>query len=212
MDQNPTKTTGIVLHRGRLYDLIFGPFVRTSDAAILDLARVGAGDHALDIGTGPGYLALATARRVGPTGLAAGIDPSPEMIERARARARGKRSSAQYRVAAAESLPFSDDSFDAVVSRLVFHHLGGDLQTRALREIARVLKPGGRLVIADMSSRTARGGHHLAARVLGTHPNSGTSVERAIHEAGFTQISSTKLMHGLLVAVTAVNPDRPGVS
>lgn len=208
MDQNPTKTTGIVLHRGRLYDLFFGPFVRLSDTAVLDLAEVSAGDRVLDIGTGPGYLALAASRRVGPKGLAVGIDASPEMIERARERAMRRRSSAEYRVAAAESLPFDDGTFDVVVNRLVFHHLVGDLKELALGEIGRVLKPGGRLLIADMSSRAARGGHHLAAHILGTHSEAERHLEELVADAGFIKVRSSRLMHGLLEAVFARNPER----
>ena len=208
MDQNPTETTGIVLHRGRLYDLVFGPFLQLSDSAVLDLAEVSADDHVVDIGTGPGYLAFAAARRVGPKGLAVGIDPSPEMIERARRRAMRRRSTAEYQLAAAESLPFDDGAFDAVVSRLVFHHLVGDLKALALREIGRVLKPGGRLVIADMSSRAARGGHHLVAHILGTHPEAERQLEELIANAGFIDVRSSRLMHGLLEGVSARNPAR----
>ena len=70
---------------------------------------------------------------VGPEGAAVGIDASPEMVERARLLAARKASAAEYVVASAASLPFEDDSFDVVVSRLVLHHLTGDLKTQALR-------------------------------------------------------------------------------
>ena len=78
---------------------------------------------------------------------------------------------AEYQVASAESLPFEDGSFDVAVSRLVLHHLPGDLKLRALREMRRVLRPGGRLLVADMASPAAKGAHHLVAHLLGTHPD-----------------------------------------
>lgn len=206
-DQEPIRTKGIVLHTGRLYDVFCGPFARMTDGPILDLAQVAVGDRLLDIGTGPGYLALAGARRVGPGGLALGIDPSPEMIERARKRAASRRSAAEYQLAAAEALPFGAGIFDVVVSRLVFHHLVGDLQARALEEIARVLRPGGRLVIADMSLQSAKHGHHRGARGTGDDPENKIPLEQAIDDAGFTRVASIRLMWGWLTAVAATNPE-----
>ena len=163
------------------------------------------------MGTGPGYLALAASDLVGPGGDAVGIDASPEMIDRAQdagGAARGLR--AEYLVAAAESLPFDDDTFDVVVSRLVFHHLPGDVKTAALDEMARVLKPGGRILIVDMASATAQGAHHLMAHVLGTHPDTGADLPALIHGAGFEDLTTGRLMHGMLAGVAARNPQRHG--
>jgi ubiquinone/menaquinone biosynthesis C-methylase UbiE len=81
-------------------------------------------------------------------GQSVGIDAAAKMI----AVARKKRATAQCRfeVMAAEDLDFMDGEFDAVVSSLFFHHVQMDLKQKALAEAIRVLKPGGRLVIADM--------------------------------------------------------------
>ena len=208
MSHRHSQTSGIVIHRSRGYDVVFGRFIRTTDAEILARAAVAPGDHLLDVGTGPGYLALAASGLVAPDGLAVGIDASPEMIDRARTLAARGRSNAQYLVATAESLPFEDDAFDVVVSRLVFHHLPGDVKTRALGEMARVLRPGGRLHIVDLASPTAKSTHHLVAHLLGTNPDTGAVLEQLISDAGFTQLASRRLMHGMLAGVAARTPER----
>jgi demethylmenaquinone methyltransferase/2-methoxy-6-polyprenyl-1,4-benzoquinol methylase/phosphoethanolamine N-methyltransferase len=208
MSQTAPQTAGVVIHFGRLYDLVFGPFIRGTDAAVLDRAGVAPGDRVLDVGTGPGYLALAASDRVGPDGRAVGIDASPEMIGRAKTRAARRRSRAEYLVATAEALPFDDDAFDVVVSRLVFHHLPGDVKTAALDEMARVLKPGGRILIVDMASATAQGAHHLMAHILGRHPDAGGDLPALVHGAGFEDLTTGRFVHGMLAGVAARNPRR----
>ena len=208
MSHAQSQASGIVLHGSRSYDIVFGRFVRTTDTEILARAGVDAGDRVLDVGTGPGYLALAASRLVAPGGRAVGIDASPEMIDRARALATRQGVEAEYLVASADSLPFEDDSFDVAVSRLVFHHLPGDVKNHALGEIARVLRPGGRILVVDMASATAQGAHHVVAHVLGSHPDTGADLPALVHAAGFEHITTGRLMLGTLAGVLAVNPER----
>lgn len=207
MNHDRRQDGSIVLHDGRTYDLVFGRFIRRSDGPILERAGAGPGDRVLDVGTGPGYLALAAARVVGPDGSAVGIDASPEMIGRARLLAARGGSSAEYVVASAASLPFEDGSFDVVVSRLVLHHLTGEVRTRALGEMLRVLRPGGRVLVADIASRAARSGHHLVALLLGSHPEPEHPLQRVLWQAGFRDITSGPLMHGFLFGVAARRPE-----
>jgi ubiquinone/menaquinone biosynthesis C-methylase UbiE len=207
MSHADSEASSIVIHGSGFYDFVAGRFVRRSDDAILARAGVGPGDRVLDVGTGPGYLALAASLLVGPGGAAVGIDASPEMIDRARMLAARAGARAEYQVASAQSLPFEDGSFDVAVSRLVLHHLPGDLKLQALREVLRVLRPGGRLLVADMASRAATRGHHLVAHILGTHPDPATALERLLWEAGFRQITSGPLMHGMLLGVAARSPE-----
>jgi ubiquinone/menaquinone biosynthesis C-methylase UbiE len=207
MRHTHSQTSGIVIHGSRPYDIVFGRFIRATDDEILGRAGVVSGDRVLDVGTGPGYLALAASKLVAPDGVAIGIDASPEMIDRARMLAARQQSRAEYLVATAQSLPFEDDSFDVVVSRLVFHHLAGDVKTQALAEMARVLRPGGRLLVADFASPAAKHAHSLVAHLLGTRPDTGADLGALVQNAGFTQLTSGRLRHGMLAGVAARNPD-----
>ncbi|HEX7938512.1 MAG TPA: class I SAM-dependent methyltransferase [Gemmatimonadaceae bacterium] len=110
------------------------------------LARAEAPDarRILDFGCGVGNLCRALARRF-PDAHLAGCDPSSDSINTARARTGG---GIEYAVND-ERIPFPDASFDLVVAACVFHHIGAGEQERWLREIARVLRPGGRLVFFE---------------------------------------------------------------
>jgi ubiquinone/menaquinone biosynthesis C-methylase UbiE len=116
----------------------------------VDLARIAPGEAVLDVGCGTGSLAIAAARRVGEHGVVHGVDPSAELVARARKKARRAGVEVTFAVAAGEELPFPDASFDVVLSTLVFHHLSHDALRASVAEIRRVLKPGGRMLAVDI--------------------------------------------------------------
>jgi SAM-dependent methyltransferase len=111
-------------------------------SVVANLAGVGPDQCVLDVGCGTGVLACAAATRVGLGGAVVGLDPNEEML----AVARRKNAAIEWRVGRAESIPFSSESFDAVVSQFGFMFF--EDRRAALREMMRVLRPGGRLAVA----------------------------------------------------------------
>ena len=111
---------------------------------MLDLARVGAGSRVLDVATGAGEPALTIAERVGPSGYVLATDISSNLLEFAARSARGRGlTNLETRVMDGENLELPDESFDAVTSRVGLIYFPD--QQRALSEMRRVLKPGGRV-------------------------------------------------------------------
>jgi demethylmenaquinone methyltransferase/2-methoxy-6-polyprenyl-1,4-benzoquinol methylase len=111
-----------------------------------DLAAVGPGDRVLDVASGTGDLAIELARRVGESGEVIGSDFSEGMLELARAKAPGLR----FEQANALDLPYDDDSFDAATVGFGARNFS-DLP-QGLREMARVVRPGGRVVILEITT------------------------------------------------------------
>jgi arsenite methyltransferase len=101
------------------------------------------GEHVLDIGSGPGFLAGEMAEEVGADGRVHGIDPSDSML----AIARRRETPVEYGRGDALALPFGDEQFDVAVSTQVYEYVD-DIE-RALAEARRVLRPGGRLLVLD---------------------------------------------------------------
>ncbi len=116
----------------------------------IEQALLQRGETLLDVGCGTGGVTIPAKGRIGDKGSAAGIDPSPEMIAVARRKAQRAGLEIDLRVGVIESLPFQDDTFDVVTASLMMHHLPKHLQSKGLSEVRRVLKPGGRILIADM--------------------------------------------------------------
>jgi demethylmenaquinone methyltransferase / 2-methoxy-6-polyprenyl-1,4-benzoquinol methylase len=118
-----------------------------------DLAALSRGATALDVATGTGDLAVALAARVGPEGEVIGTDFSERMLELARAKAVGERSAhPRFDLANALALPYDDDRFDAATVGFGARNFS-DLE-RGLREMIRVVKPGGRVVVLEITTPT----------------------------------------------------------
>ena len=123
-----------------------------------DLARVGPGSRALDVATGTGDLALELARRVRPGGEVIGSDFSEGMLERARTKAGGE-PGVRWEWGNALELPYPDDSFDAATVGFGARNFS-DLE-RGLGEMARVVRPGGRVVVLEITTPTEAAAVHV---------------------------------------------------
>jgi ubiquinone/menaquinone biosynthesis C-methylase UbiE len=125
--------------------------VRRLRTRTVELALLKPGESILDVGCGTGGVTIPAKLQVGSMGNAAGIDPDPGMIAIARRKASQAGLEIDFRLGVIETLPYPDGIFDAATSSLMMHHLPHEVQVKGLAEIRRVLKPGGRLLIADMS-------------------------------------------------------------
>ena len=128
----------------------------------------------LDIGCGTGQLLIKAAARW-PSAILTGVDPAEGMVEIARSQAQG----ATIHLGDAESLPLADSSVDVVFSSISFHHWPD--QPKALREIARVLRPTGCLCIADMTMPS-----WLAIAIRHVKVKGPAAMVRLFTEAGLT--------------------------
>ena len=144
MDEAPTseQIAGALAYEELHVPSLFHDWVEP----VLDAAGVAMGDRVLDVACGTGILARGAVERVGETGSVAGVDPDPGMLHVAAEAA----PAVEWRKGTAEDLPFPDASFDAVVSQ--FGMMFFRDRDRAVREMLRTLKPGGRLAVAVWAS------------------------------------------------------------
>jgi len=192
------ETAGLVMNWGWRYDLLVWFFdtvllrgkLQGLRQRTIDLAQLQPGEAVLDVGCGTGTLALQAYALVGAAGRVCGIDPGPRQIDRARAKAARRSFPIDLQVGVIEQLAFPDQSFDVVLSTFMMHHLPDDLKRLGLAEMARVLKPGGRLVITDFKRPEEQQGKpaQLGAGALGVQ-----DLPVLIKEAGFSQVESGEI-------------------
>jgi arsenite methyltransferase len=160
--------------------------------AVADLHN---GETVLDLGSGAGADVLISARRVGPTGKAIGLDMTDEMLELARANAREAGvENVDFLKGYIEDIPLEPDTVDVVISNCVIN-LSGD-KPRVIREAARVLRPGGRLALSDVIADPDMDEQTRADTAAWTGCIAGalteTEFRAALEGAGFGEIEITE--------------------
>lgn len=155
------------------------------------IAGLRPGEAVVDLGCGGGLDVFLASQQVGPSGRAIGIDMTPAMIDRARENAaRGGYTNVEFHLATIDRLPLADSSVDCVISNCVIN-LTPDKPT-VFREIARVLKPGGRLAISDIAlklelpSALAQNLSAYVGCIAGAIPID--DYRKGLLEAGFAQV------------------------
>ena len=164
------------------------------------VADLHAGETVLDLGSGGGIDVLLSARRVGPSGKAYGLDMTDEMLELARSnQAEAGVDNVEFLKGEIESIPLPDDSVDVIISNCVIN-LSGNKQ-QVLREAARVLRPGGRFAVSDviadegMDEATRRDMRQWTGCIAGALTRD--EFERSLLDAGFedVEIRETHRVH-----------------
>jgi ubiquinone/menaquinone biosynthesis C-methylase UbiE len=184
-----------------LYDLIAK--LLGADRArqtLFELAPLLPGDRVLDIGCGTGTFATMLKQRY-PGIEVTGIDPDPKALARARHKAERAKVPVRFDQGFADSLEYPAASFDTVFSSFMFHHLEGGNREQTLREVRRVLKPGGNFYLLDFEvSPSDRGLFNLFHSGERMRDNTEGRILRLMGDAGFPdrkKIAVRPLLFGL---------------
>lgn len=156
----------------------------------------------LDVGCGTGTQALVAKVCVGETARVCGIDPSRTLLAKARRKARRAGLSIDFQPGGIERIPAPSQSFDVVLSTFMMHHMSDTLKYQGLAEIARVLTPGGRLLIIDFKRSQE---HESKPGAFGAGEIALQDLPALLSQAGFSQIETGEMPFRIR-SVSAAHP------
>jgi ubiquinone/menaquinone biosynthesis C-methylase UbiE len=179
--------------------------------ALVDQARLAAGQRVLEIGCGTGSLSV-RAKRACPGIELTGSDPDPLALDRARRKAR-RLTGIRFERGYAQRLPYPDAAFDRVLSSLMFHHLDDDAKAATAAEVFRVLRPGGSLHLVDFTGE-AHGAHAYVKRRMaksGGHlaQGGGEAIRRLLASASLDCPEPVTRRHPILGEIAYYRATRP---
>ncbi|HET7460322.1 MAG TPA: class I SAM-dependent methyltransferase [Longimicrobium sp.] len=172
------------------------------------------GDRVLDVGCGTGSLVV-LLKRMQPGAEVVGLDPDPGALAIARRKAGRAGVTVQLDQGSADALPYGDGTFDRVLSSLMYHHLRGAQKEQMLREVRRVLKPGGTFHLLDFAGPGGQKRGFIASH-LHSHralrDNDQERVVAAMHAAGLRDATVTRRLATLAGDVLLYHAGAAGVS
>jgi ubiquinone/menaquinone biosynthesis C-methylase UbiE len=184
---------------------LYDPFVRLfgGDSArkvLLDQAALHAGLRVLDIGCGTGTLAV-LIKRLYPDVSVVGLDPDPKALARARRKVDREHLAVQFDRGFSDQLPYTQASFDRVFSSLMYHHLPHGEKESTLREVHRVLRPGGSFHMMDFAGTHDHHGlfAHLFHAGERLSDNDKSAILELLRSSGFSsaeKIGARRLIFG----------------
>jgi ubiquinone/menaquinone biosynthesis C-methylase UbiE len=194
---------------------LYDPFTRligiqSAHRKLAGQAGLESAHRVLEIGCGTGNLSL-LVKRMKPRLEVTGLDPDPKALARAGRKARAAGLALQLDRGFADQLPYPDGSFDRVLSALMFHHLDAGLRVASLREVLRVLRPGGSLHLMDFGgdSHHLPGLARLARRSHTLQDNWDDRIPALLREAGFSQPAETGHLTKHIGRLTYYRASRP---
>lgn len=197
------------------YDLITRLITRESTfkGRLVKQAQIGKGQRVLDLGCGTATLTI-LIKQAYPDSEVIGLDSDSRIIRIARTKVRQARLDVKLNRGTAIALPYSDGSFDRVLSSLFFHHLATESKMRALKEIWRILRPGGELHIVDLGA-PQNFGMYLISLIMRqleeTSDNIKGLLPKMIEKTGFVQVEEfppQMTLFGTLSFLKAKKPER----
>ena len=160
---------------------------------LVDQAEIRVGQRVLDIGCGTGTLVV-LIKTLHPGAEVSGLDPDERALFRARRKAYAAKVAVQLDRGFSDELPYPDGSYDRVFSSFMLHHLEPAEKERTLREIRRILKPGGSLHLLDFGGSAAARAGLLGRRFHAHHhleDNAGGRILALLGQAGFAEVKET---------------------